>query len=189
MAAGDFLLTVGTQFSFADHAGDFSPAAATSLEQGTPTNVQLSLASVAAAAARQSAKLDLGSTRAPAFTVMAALEFASGVVAGETVTLYWAASPDATAANGNPGGVSGSDAAYTGTTGSTVAESVRQLLKIGSFIATDDATATVQVAYIGRFAPPTQYGSLVVVNNTTPALHSDDVEMHIVFDSIIPQNQ
>ena len=53
--ANEILQKVGTQISFADHAGDFSPTAANDLEQGTPTNAQLALASVADDAARQSA--------------------------------------------------------------------------------------------------------------------------------------
>lgn len=181
----DITITESTQICFRDST-DFSPAAGTSLVQGTPTYVQLALASVAAGAARQSDKFDFGANRAPSYSAMGAIEFASGVVAGEVVDLYLAFSPDSTAANGNPGGVSGSDAAYTGTSASTVAESINQLTFIGSFIATDDATATVQVSDIGSFAAKERYATLVVVNNTTPAFHSDDVEIHIVFNPSIP---
>jgi hypothetical protein len=180
----EVLQKTGACISLADHAGDFNPAAANVIEVGAPTNVQLSLASVASTAARQSAKFDFGATRGIVYTCVAALEFASGVVAGETVDLYLAPSPNSTAANGNPGGVSGSDAAYSGTSGSTIEESVKQLRHIGSFTATDDVTTTIQIAHIGQFVPPERYGSVVVVNNTTPAFHSDDVEMNIVF---IPQ--
>ena len=113
--ANEILLKQGTQIVFADHAGDFSPATANDLQQGTPTTVQLATASVADAAARQSAKVDLGATRAATYNVMAAFEMAvSGLTAGLTLELYWAPSSDATAANSNPGGVSGSDSAYSG---------------------------------------------------------------------------
>jgi len=184
----EVLLKVGTQLSFADHAGDFAPTAANDLEQGTPTNVQLALASVGDTAARQSAKADLGATRAASYTVMAALELAATPTAGDLIELYWAPSPDPTAANGNPGGVSGSDAAYSGYS-SNLADSVRQLMRIGAFVCTAQATATVQVSYCGRFSPPERYGSLIVKNESGAAFHSDDVECHIVFDPVIDEVQ
>ncbi len=181
----EVLIKTGTQLSFADHAGDFSPTAANDLEQGTPTNVQLALASVADAAARQSAKVDLGATRAAQFSVVAAIEFAATPTAGEVVELYWAASPDSTAANGNPGGASGSDAAYSGTAASTLAESVKQLQWVGNFVCTDDATTTIQIAHVGMFSPLERYGSLIVKNESGAAIHSDDVECHMVITLII----
>ena len=129
--ANQVLVEVGNSISFADHAGDFSPAAANNLEQGTPTDCQLSLLSLSNTAARQSAKVDLGENRARRYSVMAAFEFAATPTAGEVVELYWAPSPNSTAANGNPGGASGSDSAYSGTGASTLAESVEQLQFIG----------------------------------------------------------
>jgi hypothetical protein len=185
----EFLVKTGVQISFADHAGDFGPTAANVLEFGTPTNVQLSLASLATGTARQSAKFDFGTTRAPSYASKGAIEFATGVVAGEKVSLYLAFSASATAGTGNAGGVSGADSAYAGTAASTVEESVQQLTYIGTFTATDDITTTVQIAEIASFTTKERYASLVVVNNTTPAFHSDDVEMNIVFNPIIPELQ
>lgn len=100
------------QMSFADHAGDFSPAQ--NLEFGTPTDVQLSLASVATGAARQSAKCDLGAVRALLYAVRAAFEFAATPTAGHVVSLYWNNSSNSTAGDGNLGNTTGSDAAYAG---------------------------------------------------------------------------
>jgi hypothetical protein len=77
------------QISFADHAGDFSPTAANTLEVGTPTDCQLSLASVADGAARQSAKVDLGTERAEVYKVRAAFELAATPTAGDVIELYW----------------------------------------------------------------------------------------------------
>lgn len=184
----EVLLKTGTQLSFADHAGDFAPAAANSLEQGTPTDVQLSLASVADAAARQSAKFDLGATRADWYKIMAAFELAATPTAGEIIELYIGWSPDATAANGNPGGLSGSDAAYTGYS-SNLAASVKQLQLVGTFVCTAQATGTVQIADCGLFTPAERYGVLVVKNESGAAFHSDDVESHVVFDPIISEVQ
>lgn len=187
--ANEVLLKTGTQISFADHAGDFGPAAANDLEQGTPTDVQLALASVANDAARQSAKFDFGATRADRYSCMAALEFAaSGLTAGEIVAFYLAPSPDGTAANGNPGGASGSDAAYAGYS-SNLDDSLQQLDWIGSFIVTGQATTTIQIATVGVFSPPERYGSLIVVNRSGAALHTDDVEMHVVFNPIVDEIQ
>jgi len=169
------VVQVGTQIVLADTT-DYSPTAANNL--GTRTD-QIDLTSLANAAARQSAKVDLGASRAFGYNVMAALEFAVAPGDGVTVDFYWAPSNSATAGTNNPGGVSGSDAAYTGTTGSTIDESVLQLQYIGSFSCTNDATTAVQIAQVGTFAPQERYGSMVVYNNAGQALHSDAVEMSI----------
>lgn len=183
-----FLAVVGTPLSFADHAGDFSPAAGSSLEHGTPTDVQLSLASVANNAARQSAKADLGANRPEAFAVYAAFEFAATPTAGNVVELWWNPSHSSTAANANVGGCSGSDAAYAGYS-SNLDASIKQLQYIGDFVCTAQATATVQVARVGTLYPEQRYGSLVVYNKSGAAFHSDDVECHVVFEPLLPQIQ
>lgn len=194
MAAGDILITVGTQISFADHAGDFGPAANAVIEVGTPTNVQITLASLASGAARQSAKVDLGATRAPSFSVLSCFEAASGAASnGDIIGLFWAPSHSATAAVGNPGGVSGADAAYTGTGQASVTDSLPQLQRIGAHVATADDTGDTppyQIALVNaRFVPAARYGSLVVLQSLGGNLHSDDVEMNIVFTPNIPQGQ
>jgi len=186
--ANEVLLKVGTQISFADHAGDFSPAAGTSLEQGTPTDVQISLASVADTAGRHSAKVDLGATRARAYSVMASFEFAATPTSGAVVELYWAPSPDSTAANGNPLSITGADAAAPSGLG-TLAELVAACLHIGNFVTTDDATTSVQTAYVSTFSPPERYGCLIVKNESGAAFHSDDVECHVVFNPIVDEVQ
>ena len=184
----EILQKSGTQFSFADHAGDFAPAAANDLEQGTPTNVQLSLASVANNAARQSAKFDFGATRARKYSCMAAFELAATPTAGNVIEVWLMPSPDATAANGNPGAASGSDAAYSGYS-SNLEASIIQGLQIGVFVVTAQATGTVQIAYVGCVSPPERYGSLIVSNKSGAAFHSDDVECHVVLTPIIDEVQ
>lgn len=179
----DITLEVGTQLSFADHAGDFAPGTGTSLEQGTPTDVQLALANVADAAARQSAKFDLGANRAERYSLMAALEWFTAPTTGERVDFYIGWSPDATAGDGNPGGLSGSDAAYDGGANLTLAEGLAQLDYIGSFIC--GAFAGIQVADVGIAVPKERYGMLVVVNESNVALAAtDDVECHAVLTPI-----
>lgn len=180
------------QICFADHAGDFSPATATDLRASTngtlETDCQLSLASVADSAYRQSAKVDLDEHRASAYKVRAAFELAATPTAGDVVSLYWAPSPSSTAATANAGGVTGADSAYDGYS-SNGDEACRQLDHIGDFVCTVQATATVQVAEIGVFEPTERYGSLVVRNESGAAFHSDDVESHVVFDPIVDEFQ
>lgn len=176
------------EICFADFAGDFNPTAANDLRKGTDTQVQLSLASVADTAARQSAKVDLGEHRASQYHVRAAFELAATPTAGEVIELYWAPSSSATAATGNAGAASGSDAAYAGYS-SNLAASVKQLLFVGHFVCTAQATATIQVAEVGILSPPERYGSLIVKNESGAAFHSDDVECHVVFDPQIPEIQ
>jgi hypothetical protein len=190
--ASNLSITVGTTISFADHGADFSPSPNAVIEVGTPIDGQLSLASLAAAAARQSAKIDAGANRGPSYTVISCIEVASGAaVSGELVSLYWAPSGSAIAAVGNPGGVSGVDSAYTGTAQDSLTDSLKQLVPIGSHIATIDDTLDAvpfQIAVVNsHFWLPLRYGSLIVVNNLTGSLHTDDIEMNIVFISNTPQ--
>jgi len=158
------------QITFRD-VTDFNPTAANDLRHASAVDVevQLDLTSLVDAAARQSA-----------------LEFASGVAAGDTTYFYWAPSQHATAANGNPGNVSGSDAAYTGYS-SNLSDSLYHLQFIGAVRATAQITTVIQVAEIGVFSPTERYGSLVVVAGDD--LHSDAVEMHVVFDPIVDEVQ
>lgn len=180
------------QIVFADHATDFSPTAANDLRVTTDgsmeTDVQLILESVADAAYRQSTKFDFGENRAEFYNARGAFEFAATPVAGERMYLYLAPSHSATAGTGNPGGVSGADSAYTGYS-SNAAAAVKQLLNIGIGIVTAQATGTVQIIEFGIFSPPSRYASLVVLNDSGAAMHSDSVEMNIVFDPIVPELQ
>jgi hypothetical protein len=150
--------------------------------------VQLSMASVANNAARQSAKTDLGANRPEVYDVIAAFELAATPTAGNVIELWWAPSPNATAANANPGAVSGSDAAYAGYS-SNLDASIKQLQFIGDFVCTAQATGTIQVARAGSFRPRERYGSLVVYNKSGAAFHSDDVECHVVMIPQLPQVQ
>ncbi len=157
-----------------DYAGD----------GGTRTH-QILLATLAAAAARQGAKADIDNGLvtdrfARRYTVTLRVEFDVAPADGGTVDLYWAASLSSTAATANPGGTTGSDAAYTGTAGSTLAESLLQLQFIGSLSVTNDAATVVQQqAFLAEL--PTQYGMPVLVNNGSQAFEGDDIEMSITF--------
>ncbi|MHC4526418.1 MAG: hypothetical protein ACYS29_00965 [Planctomycetota bacterium] len=185
--ANDLLVTTGQQILF-NVAGSYSPATLNNLELGTATDVAFDLTSVAAAAAEASAKADLTATWAPQYAVHAAIEMAVAPVTGTTFDFYWAPSVNSTAGAGNPGYVSGSSAAYTGTPG-TLAEGLAQLMYFGTMVMGADATGTIQMAFVGVITPPTRYGCLVVVNNTAQATHSDVVEQAVSFTPIIPEVQ
>ena|SRR3990167_9687510 len=178
------------QFTFADFAGDFSPATAT--DQRHPsvadTDVQMALASLANNTAWQTAKFDFGTLRSPMWA-KAALEFAATPTAGNVVELWIGYSDSGTAANGNPANLTGSSAAYSGYS-SNLDASIKQLDFIGEFVCTAQATATVQVAKAsGLFIPKSRYGILVVYNKSGAAIHSDDVECHIVLSPVFNQGQ
>ncbi len=188
--ANEVLVKVGTQIIFADHATDFvGGTSGTSIEVATALDVQLDTTDVADTAGRQSAQADLGATRARRYLVSAALEMADTPTTGEVVEFYWCASNQSVAGDGNPGYCTGVDGAYAGGV-ATLAEGLAQLIRIGVMRMSADATTTVQVAVIHKdFRPPTRYGSLVVVNESGAAFHSDAVETHIVMDPIVDEVQ
>lgn len=183
MATNQVLQKLGTAIVFANTT-DYS-----STVSGLARTDQIDLTSLASGAMRQSAKADFGATRARQYRVAVAIEFAVAPASGESVDFYLAASPSATAANANPGGVSGSDAAYTGTAGDSADDSLKQLRYIGSLVATADATTVVQYQEIGIISDLMRYNSIVVDNNASQAFHSDAVEMFVAFIPIIDDVQ
>jgi hypothetical protein len=187
--ANEYLIKDGTQLLFADHATDFGAAPATaanSLIIGTPTDVQLDLTGIAAGGgARASTKCsDLGATHAPAYSVMACLEFEGAPADSGAVHFYWVPSPSSTAATGNPGGVTGTDAAFTDSEGN-----LRQFQYIGNLALRNNV---INIGYVGTFQPKQRYGCLIVVNQGTTALRSTATAMdetHIIMQPIIPELQ
>ena len=195
MATNDVLMVTGNCISFAKHAA-LSPTAANVIEHGTPTDVELDLTGVLATEARESAKFDFGQATASwagEWSITSCFEVASGAAAdGEVVELWMGYSQSATAGTGNPGGLSGTDADYTGTGQSALTPSLKQLTFIGAHVCTLDDTLNtpqVQIASCGTFQPKARYGCLVVVNKMTGAFHTDVIETNIVFSPIIPQVQ
>jgi hypothetical protein len=185
MANETKLIVDGTQLCFCDAAGDFSPTAANDLRVGTPNTVQISMASIANGAARQSAKtasanlMNANSELPTFFRVDAVIETGATVPTdGATIDFYWSGSNSATAGTANMGTASGSDAAFT------VANSeLGQLQYIGSLVCSDEGTtgALIQQGHVGDFSPRHEFGSLIMVNNCGQTLETNDVEMHVVF--------
>jgi hypothetical protein len=184
---GDITQSVGTQFVFADHDTDFvGGSAKTSLEQAGSTDVQMIFEGVADGGGMESDKFDFGANRAARYSVMGSIETV-GATSGEPIDVYLAPSPDATAANGNPGQIDGVDTVAAPSGVGTLAELLRQCIYIGSLICEDTAT-TVQTGFIGEVSPPERYGILVVVNNSGAALEtSPGVESHISMTEIMDE--
>lgn len=178
------------QLAFANFAGDFSPTAGNDLRQGTDIEVELVLLNLADAAAAQSAQGDLGVNFAVEYAVVACIEMqVAAATAGAAVEFYWNASASSTAATGNMGAASGSAAAYSGYS-SDLADSVKQLMDIGSMVMTDDGVDSAQIGFVGILRPPHRYGSLIVKNECGQTIcDTDDIEAHVVLNPIIPEVQ
>ena len=173
----DFKQLEGTAIVLADTT-DYGPAAANNL--GTRTD-QIDCTDLAAGAARQSAKFDFGATWDLEYVLAACIEWETTpeIAAEETVSFYMGFSHSASAATANPAGLSGSDAAYSGYSAGSLADSLKQLMPLGvmvqdNVINTDQAQIDTAIA---TFTPRARYGILVVVNNAaSAAFHSDMVE-------------
>lgn len=175
--ANEVLVKMGTPVCWADTT-DYSSAGS-----GITRTHQILLEDVANAAAREGAKADLGATRAAAYAVLVGLEFNVAPTAGTVVDVYWTCSYSGTAATGNTGGATGSDADYPAD--SSEAEWVKQLIYVGSLVTTADAKGTPQYQCINeRFSPPTRYGAPIVFNQSGQALNNDDANE--MFVALIP---
>lgn len=183
----------GTPFLLGDHAGSYSPDTNNVLVPASPspTTVQMGPGTLANDSYWQSDKFDFGASRALSYLVVACIPFAATPTAGQTVRFRFAPSmqPSSTAdAVGNPGGVSGSDGAYTGYNANPE-EAFKQLDWIGEFPASDDiATTYDQIAVIGVYEAIARYGTLVIHNNTGAAFN-DDIQFAVAFVPIIAEGQ
>jgi len=181
------LYTVGTGILVSDSS--YSPGANTALGTYQAAN-DIDVVNLAAAAARQSTKIDFLATRAPLYDVRMTFELATDPAAAGSIALYMSPSHSGTAAVGNMGLCTGADGAYAATGGYTLAELLAHLHFIGTVpTAIQNDADGVQVAHVGLFSPTARYGCLVVVNNCSVAFHSDSVEFAVLFEPIIPQMQ
>jgi len=135
---------------------------------------QIDLTSLANGAAREGDKVDLGATRAARYSVTLRVEADVAPTSGEVVEFYFGQSPHGTAATANPGGLSGSDAAYTGTAGDSVGDSIKQCSFVGALPCTSDAAGVIQQA-TWAFMPSERYVIPVVYNLSGQAFEGDAV--------------
>ncbi len=140
----------------------------------------ISLASVSNGAARQSAKIDFGASRARRYLCVVEAELAATPTAGNALELYMGWSNSGTAGTDNPAGLSGSDAAYTGQS-SNLDASVKQLAYLGDAVVSALATTTVQRITVGIVEARTRYGCLAVYNKSGAAFHSTNTNQAIRF--------
>lgn len=132
----------------------------------------ITLASIANGAARQGVKGDLGATRRQLYIPFLRVEIQATPTAGAAVTVGWAPSASATAGNDNPGGATGTDAAFSD------ADLFNQLLILGALHC--DNAASIQQQYLSEFRPPTRYGMPVIWNASGATLAADNVETAFV---------
>ncbi len=189
MATKKILAKYGTQLLFADHAVDFGAAPATATNSfiiGTPTDVQMNVSIIAAAAAWESAKTatlaDTGTAWPDEWVLGAVMESTATPTAGGTFDFYWNASPAAAAATGNSGEASGTDAAI-------VVTHLDALIFIGSMVVRNNVIN--KDSNIGRLRMPYLYGSLIMVNNTDAAMVAggDADDCFAVLTPVIPEVQ
>ena len=177
----------GTPIVLADTT-DHSPSTNNNL--GTRTD-QIDLTSLGFGAARQSDQIDFTANRDMRYVLAAVIEAGTAFVDAETIAFYMAWSDNATAAVGNPGGVTGSDSAYTGISGGSLATSLKQLDFLG--VMTMDVVFTTNVNIdtdIATFVPAARYGTMVVLNQSAADnLVADAVEMSVVLTPQVLQVQ
>lgn len=166
-----------TTLVIADHATDFSPATANILYGSNTTNVQFDPGALATDGYWQSAKADLGATRAPLYRVDACIDFtAAAATVDMDVVFYWAASNSSTAANGNATDITGTDATYAENSAL-----LSQLQYIGALTCSAD---TVVKGHVGFVVPTLRWGSLVVGNLNTTSFDGTPAETHIVLTPV-----
>jgi hypothetical protein len=145
------------------------------VKSGTPIVVTFtSLASCVTTTtngAAQSAKMDLGATRAQQMVVRLQTQFTAAPTAGGTLEVYVGFSSQSTATSGNVAGLTGSDALYTGQS-NNAGDAKRQLTFVGVMVvaavsSTTTSASVVQVADVGSFVPTDRYCQVVVVDNTS----------------------
>ena len=175
----DLLISNGTAIVLAD-ATDYNPT--NSL--GARTD-QLDLTSLANGAYRQSAKVDFGATRAELWEATGMIEPGVAPTAQGPIELWIGWSASATPGTGNPGNLSGIDAAYVGygAAATDADECINQLDYIGHIPMSADLV--VQTGHFGYFTPKQRYGIVVVRNGCGQALEGDAVEMAIRLSPII----
>lgn len=168
------------------NTGDYS-----STVSGFVRTHAMDFTSIGAGAYEEGAKADLGVTRWPLYAVHVAVEFASGAISGETVDYYWGASNSTTAGTHNPAGMDGVGGVYTGTAGDSAADSVKQLLFIGSLVTTSDQTTVVQYGMVGHLSGDAllRWGMPLMLNGSTGATVADSVEQYIALVAIAPDIQ
>lgn len=128
----------------------------------------LTLTGLASGSARQGQSLDLGATFAREYGYRLKTAFGSSPTGGTLLRLFLGFSAD----NSNwPGGLSGSDAAYSD------ADDLRNLAELAPLVADADTAAQ---CVVGRFCPAGRYAAPVVYNDATGQALSGTAGDHVL---------
>ena len=159
----------------------------------------IDLKSLAANAARQAEKADLGATRAQGFVVKAAVSYAVAPVAGGPVEFYWSSSPSVTPAVGNAGGysaagdpyVSGVDGTFVPAGGAEadIDEYKQHLSFVGVLAAGADALNVQHGVVNSYFCPAERYGQWVIKNDTSQAFSVNGSGVYVALIPIVDELQ
>jgi hypothetical protein len=155
----------------------------------TRTN-EINLKGLAANAARQGSKADLGVKRPGGYSVKAGVAFAVAPTAGGAVEFYWSSSPLALAGSGNAGGValasnmpyvSGVDGPYTpaGAAEADIDEYKGLLSFVGVIGAGADAEVLQEKVINSYFVPPERYGQFVIKNDASQTFSANGSGVYI----------
>lgn len=112
-------------------------------------------------------------------TIRMAYEADNLPTAGATVDLYWV--PSTILTGPFPDGIVGDAGAYTGTTGSSLEESLKQLQFLGSLILTTDGKDVPAQQTTFTAILPTQFGVPIIVNNGHEPLADDGEFLSVTF--------
>lgn len=179
----EILIKDGTIILWAKAADYGSPG-----DLGTPTR-EIDLTSLGAGAAREGVKADLGATRADKYAVFAAIEYDVAPADGEICSFYFGQSPHATPGTANPGELTGADAAYAGSTGSNLDESLKQMSFVGAMPLVVEVAPTVQFMRVGTLFWPQRYVIPVVYNQSAQVLEGNATEMGVLLTPLIDESQ
>jgi hypothetical protein len=141
------------------------------VKSGTPVVVTMTslggLVTSTTSGGAQSAKMDLGATRAQSMLVRLQAAWTTSPTAGGALEVYVGFSSQSTAASGNAANLSGTDVAYTGYA-NDVSQAKRQLTFVGVLSAA--ATTSTQIVDVGSFIPQNRYCQVITVNTTSQPL-------------------
>jgi len=188
-----------TKIEYSFQSSVYSPTADNDLSTGSPTVVAFTCdeggTGLSNGTAVNSQQVDLGTTRPRIFHITANLEWFSTPSATNSVDFYWSPSSNSNAGVGNPGSPDGActntpataDCLYA-PSGFTDDEGVKQMMFVGAHI--NNGNAAPQLAYVGSFEPPMQYGQLIMFNKSGTALcATDDIESSVLMTGVIDEVQ
>lgn len=173
----EILVTPGTPLVWA--AADYAANSGKPARTTSPTTLALDMDGLLNGQAREGVKADLGASFAHAWAIELDVETGSAPAAGVTAEVYFGYSQSSTAANANPGDLTGADADYAGINSNEV-ETLRGGFD-GPYVLTlaDDSGASDQRGFIGKIYPSQRYIIPVCLNLSGVTLVADGVEMYL----------